>query len=485
MPPITSHNVLRVDWRERASTDNLKLRLTQWLITIDRTRVAKVIRSSGRIAELIEVDADGLPSPGSEMAIWLRSNHMREISPSNIQGRKYLVHTMVIAKDTLQRLDMREPIFSRAWRYRMSQVNMSHARAVAILEEIALSLGVHPYTLGVVPDFQGQFFVPEGWMVKSRECYDIFDFANHTDLPNQTRARGVRMHSTLAGRADNIPSLVVDLSLEPCGEQAGKKIIAVVVMEHRNIKSTIDRMYQSNKEGQRNMLFVLTGGFSDIPSREFLHLLSKDPTLQETPFVFLSDHDPSAFEIYSNMKYGSKSYAWASHICSCPQLQWIGPSFQNLEDSYHMIPGERLQHLLTRRQHNNSTEAERQAAFTGIERDALIRIQQVKNSSMSRFTKSDLMRVRHLKGGILAREKEPKLANELDLMVEHGGMKFSLQMFDRRPLGIERCIMEQVKEHILELERPAPLPEPTAIEEDREPAQMEDAQAMLRILAME
>jgi DNA topoisomerase VI subunit A len=50
------------------------------------------------------------------------------------------------------------------------------------------------------------------------------------------------------------------------------------------------------------------------------------------PFFFLSDHDPDAFELFSNCKYGSRRGAFASKSMTCPRLEWKGPTRAQYEE---------------------------------------------------------------------------------------------------------------------------------------------------------
>lgn len=62
-----------------------------------------------------------------------------------------------------------------------------------------------------------------------------------------------------------------------------------------------------------------------MPTREFLNVL--DSTLaDDTPFLYYSDHDVQGGHIFTVLKYGCKSTAWASDIQVCPRLTWAGPT---------------------------------------------------------------------------------------------------------------------------------------------------------------
>ena len=73
---------------------------------------------------------------------------------------------------------------------------------------------------------------------------------------------------------------------------------------------------------------IQTQGYPSFAIREFLHLLSVN--LPWCEFVFYTDHDTNGFYIYLCLKYGCRKSAWASPSMVCLQLQWGGPSRQQV-----------------------------------------------------------------------------------------------------------------------------------------------------------
>lgn len=114
---------------------------------------------------------------------------------------------------------------------------------------------------------------------------------------------------------------------------------AVIVVEYRNISTIIAAM----KDNMTNTLIAMVRfplrsvpsserltdaqcqGFASTATREFLHLLHKVVSI-EVPFVYISDHDVQGALLFTNLKYGSKSTAWASDIMTCPRLIHAGPT---------------------------------------------------------------------------------------------------------------------------------------------------------------
>ena len=123
------------------------------------------------------------------------------------------------------------------------------------------------------------------------------------------------------GPHKEIPPLTVAMKL--C-RRKGRSIRAVIVVEHRNIRYILEALQRRDDPRFCGLLYVLTGGFSDLPTREFLHMLGEDPELEDAQFLFISDRDAHSMEIFADLKYGSMSSAYASRIMVCPRLQWAG-----------------------------------------------------------------------------------------------------------------------------------------------------------------
>ncbi len=122
----------------------------------------------------------------------------------------------------------------------------------------------------------------------------------------------------------DLPPLILNISMKR------KAIGAVVIAEHRNLQAVLSSYKVTNRQVD-DVLFILvsgsvsagregvfgadhvqTGGFADIPTREFLSLLSKHPVIKDVPFLYISDHDFQGFQIFLNLKYRSKNMAFLS-----------------------------------------------------------------------------------------------------------------------------------------------------------------------------
>jgi DNA topoisomerase VI subunit A len=160
-------------------------------------------------------------------------------------------------------------------------------------------------------------FVPRGWDIHIRVVDSIASF-----LEDGEEGADVFVDK-LWGGDNQIRPLISSLNVNR-RKSATTKIRAVIVVEHKNIQYILNTVARRQDPRFAGLLYVLTGGFSDLPTREFLHMLSKDKQLQDAEFLFISDRDAHAMEIFADIKYGSRNSSYCSLIATCPQLQWAG-----------------------------------------------------------------------------------------------------------------------------------------------------------------
>lgn len=107
------------------------------------------------------------------------------------------------------------------------------------------------------------------------------------------------------------------------------RIDAVIVVEHRNLTEVI---LQESLD-VKNVIIIMTAGFPDSATKEILHLLSTNKRMTRTPFLYFGDHDTVGYSIFQCLKYGSRTSAWVSPISVCPQLEYAGPTVEDLKAS--------------------------------------------------------------------------------------------------------------------------------------------------------
>lgn len=211
------------------------------------------------------------------------------------------------------------------------------------VEDLALSIGVHPWAFGIRPEGTGQLVLPPGVLVDAIVVENMFAFRNKSG----GATKKYTWHST-HGPFITIPACIQSIRVRVASE-AESGIRAVVVVEHRNLKTLM-----AKTEAIPGAILVMTSGSAACATTEFLHML--DIALPDVSFLYIGDHDFPGFQIYSNLKYGSNDKSYRSHISVCPRLQWVGPTKADLVASPAGYKEEKRE--LHRVHHPNQSETE-------------------------------------------------------------------------------------------------------------------------------
>ncbi|KAL8945388.1 MAG: hypothetical protein Q9211_000097 [Gyalolechia sp. 1 TL-2023] len=129
---------------------------------------------------------------------------------------------------------------------------------------------------------------------------------------------------TLQEGRSTIPCNVVSLKLKG----PPTPIRAVVVTEHRNLNTSLTGFANHS----RDIIVIMTAGYPCLATREFLRLLAENESLEDTQFLWLSDHDPHGFQVYTTLKFGSASMAWVGPSTCVPRLEFFGPTRSQVEE---------------------------------------------------------------------------------------------------------------------------------------------------------
>lgn len=133
--------------------------------------------------------------------------------------------------------------------------------------------------------------------------------------------------------------------------------------------------------------------------------------MAKVPFLYISDHDLQGFQIFFNLKYGSRNLAFLSQTQTCSQLEWVGPTEGHLDQ----VTEEGSQHYIRDQQQNylswtpEEQEAVRQK-WLATRKETVEKF--VTRGQGSQFNKNEDTRLmRHWReSGLL--EKEPQIAEE-------------------------------------------------------------------------
>ncbi|KAL8662402.1 MAG: hypothetical protein Q9202_004723 [Teloschistes flavicans] len=198
--------------------------------------------------------------------------------------------------------------------------------------DIALTTSNHPVALGVKYTESGRINIPEGSTIDVTVITNIFKFNNRYQ-PSRTISKECSQTIKLSAGDRVIPNQVYSLKVKIA---TGRRIDAVIVVEHRNVAGVITEHAYALKD----VLVVMTGGFPSSATKEFLHMLCHDRNLEAVPFLYFGDHDMQGFTIYQTIKYGSKNSAWASPSMVCPNVIYVGPTKRDLlemTDKFGMV----------------------------------------------------------------------------------------------------------------------------------------------------
>ncbi|KAL9014874.1 MAG: hypothetical protein Q9173_000493 [Seirophora scorigena] len=254
----------------------------------------------------------------------------------------------------------------------------------------------------------------------------------------------VPTHGTVSPGRHPIPSQITDLKVVH-----GNDIEAVVVTEHRNMNTELDSFLNKN----RNVIVIMTAGYPCVATREFLRLLADNRALKNALFLWISDHDPHAFQCYTTLKYGSAAMAWISPSTCVNRLELFGPTESHVQQV--MDQEEEAKKLEIKREHPHFTEAQIDAKATELMKTIRKRFA---DTCRQKINKNDMMILKNLQKSChqdhwlnleVARMLETKRGKfgmyELDYVSQGAALAFVLQVVKSfTPAEVTTCASEGV-----------------------------------------
>lgn len=167
--------------------------------------------------------------------------------------------------------------------------------------DLALTVKIHPIALGIKREVSSQVSVPAYIEIESRCITDIFRYNDRMkrSIPEDQYSR---MNKLTFGTRP-VPEAIIDIRVTKPHKKS--KVDAVLVTEHRNL----DEVLLKDGAAVEHVIIVMTAGFPDSGTKEFLHLLAMDQELAKVPFIYFGDHDIAGFSIFQVLKFGSKTSA--------------------------------------------------------------------------------------------------------------------------------------------------------------------------------
>ena len=232
---------------------------------------------------------------------------------------RYFANLFIVAKTLAEAQMTMQPLRSRFYTYRsgLSQYRLSSELVQRYLHDIALTIRVHPWALGIKPNSDGAVYVPPRVWIRVNLSVNIMRY--NRNGTREERRQSQKM-ATLTPGVHPTEAMIHDLKVK---KEKTVEIRAVIVTEHKNLDELIK--YSPLFHG---VIAVFTSGFPSGATSEFLHMLANE--LVSVPFMYFTDHDLEGSAIFAALKYGSRAMTWASKIQNCPRLTWVGPTVDNL-----------------------------------------------------------------------------------------------------------------------------------------------------------
>ena len=271
------------------------------------------------------------------------------------------------------------------------------------IKDLAVTIGVHPWALGVIPEGNGKISVPREVsitinVVENMRLYRDRNVVGGTPTDHLLQKTSIRIQ---AG-AVVIPPLIESITV---AVNARAPVRAVLVIEHQNLKQLM------SPEEIGDVILIMTSGCPGSATKELLHMLYRSAQLDSIPFLYFNDHDFEGVEIFYNLKYGTMTSAWCNQTEVCPKLQWAGPSRKDLLESPAAFKA--LHEAQFRRDQPHQSD------------DSVIKAMDIWESRMSKKLNSKLVkssqRDRFLFAGFSRAgwlDYEPELKAELEMMLE-------------------------------------------------------------------
>ncbi|KAG7009733.1 hypothetical protein G7Y79_00001g000050 [Physcia stellaris] len=307
---MSSEEFISMDWRSAPTTSEIIERIEKLLYHLDQNgSVSLCLSNTTAKGALVYRRVDG----NKMLQRRIKQTVRRGTTPSN---RDYFYQLYQQARTLMEMQLEQQALKSRFIAYKDVEpsVGMKLDKTKRLTLDLALTVKIHPIALGIKREVSSQVSVPANIEIESRCITDIFQYNDRIkrSIPEDEYSR---MNKLTFGTRP-VPEVIIDLRVTKPHKKS--KVDAVLVTEHRNL----DEVLLKDGAAVEHVIIVMTAGFPDSGTKEFLHLLAMDQELAKVPFIYFGDHDIAGFSIFQVLKYGSKTSAWANAISVCPQLSW-------------------------------------------------------------------------------------------------------------------------------------------------------------------
>ena len=208
--------IIAVDWRTDTTEPSALLARMQGLLTqIDHTGMSTIEVANSRARKACQIESE------NGVAMWTRRRVA--VGKPVANHRDYIAKFVVVGMHVIEMISFKEPRKLRKLFYLLGSKQLSHQAIKSILYDWALTLNVHPWTLGITTQETGHVTVPPGLIMTCFIVNNVFG--------RSAEKKGLR------GDESTIPSRIRSINLK---FKSGFKLRAVAVFEHRNLDFSSD-----------------------------------------------------------------------------------------------------------------------------------------------------------------------------------------------------------------------------------------------------
>lgn len=329
----------------------------------------------------------------------------------------YFVNFVFVAYKFADMISYQQTRKMRLFEYMCKDDEFKPAMVKKIVRDLALTLDVHPSSLGLLHENPGSVCSLKGVTIKTTLITNVFSWSQVTKV--------------LSGPKTDIPELILKMHAVVNSKMYAR---AVIVLEHRNV----DLSSANIAEQLEGVIVVKTAGYASMATKEFLHLLSKDAKFKNVPFLIFSDHDLHGFQFFVTLKYGSIASSWASASQVCSKLTWAGPTVKELRATVlkhaEFKKSEDLAKLIAEDEATQTAETWRTAMMAKVDKALKQKINETDRALLRWMERS----------GVL--ENEDALADEARRAVRDGSKLGLSRLTLIRPHGMELFMVEKAQE---------------------------------------
>ncbi|KAL8944145.1 MAG: hypothetical protein Q9216_000650 [Gyalolechia sp. 2 TL-2023] len=307
--PVPQDEIVDLRWRDQQlSVREIFEKMAMVLVSLDYQAQTTVQLAESNSKNVVCLQRMGISS------IWsfIRARKFIVREGTSKQMKKFLADFVHVGCHIMRILDSHKATTARNFQYVTTGggKGRTKARMKQMWFNWAVTLEIHPLCLGINLDSTGVIVVPDGLRIEVRTRPSLL----HREIVQKTLCHGRHPIPT------NVQSINLSFRVQ-------KYIRAVVVTEHRNINTELDGF----SEHTRDVIIVMTAGYPCLATREFLRLLVDCTKIPHSKFLWVSDHDPHGFQVYTTLKFGSASMAWIAPSTCVPKLEFFGPTESQIQ----------------------------------------------------------------------------------------------------------------------------------------------------------